>query len=113
MPVGVTLRVLSVSDRDASANSNDNVVLALRLSSDSGDVELASLTLTASGTGDDRTIRNVKVYVDENANGAVDANEPIIAVGTFDQDNGQLSLQVPSPYAIPAGDTDLLVTFDL
>ncbi len=113
VPVGVSLQVLPVNDRVASANSNDNVVLALRLSSDSGDVELDSLTLTASGTGDDRQIRSVKAYIDENGNGAVDAAEPSIASGTFDQDNGQLSLQLLVPFAIPAGQTDLLVTFDL
>ena len=107
------MQVLPVNDRDALANSSDNVVLRLRLTSDSGGVELDSLTLTASGTGDDRQIRSVKAYVDENGNGAVDTGEPNVASGTFDQDNGQLSLQLPTPYAIPAGQTDILVTFDL
>jgi FG-GAP-like repeat/Bacterial Ig domain/Bacterial TSP3 repeat/NHL repeat/Regulator of chromosome condensation (RCC1) repeat len=113
MPVGVTLEVLPVGNRDAAAGSNNNVVLALRLTSDSGDAELGSLTLKASGSGDDRKIRSAKAYVDANGNGIVDAGETSIASGTFDQDNGQLVLTMPTPYAIPVGQTDLLVTFDL
>jgi hypothetical protein len=113
VPVGVRLEMLPVADRNAVAGTLYNVVLALRLTSDSGDSELDSLTLRASGSGDDRQIRSVKLYVDANGNGAVDAGEAGIASGTFDQDNGLLVLKMSAPYAIPSGQTDLLVTFDL
>ena len=113
VPVGVRLEMLPVTDRNAVAGTLYNVVLALRLTSDSGDSELDSLTLRASGSGDDRQIRSVKLYVDANGNGAVDPGEAGIASGTFDQDNGLLVLKMSAPYAIPSGQTDLLVTFDL
>ena len=112
VPVGVRLVMLPVSDRAVGRGTSGNVALALRLESDSGDVQLNSLRVTAFGNGDDRTIKNVRVHVDENGDGDVDAAEPSIASGTFNQDNGELRLQMASPYSLPAGSTSLLVTFD-
>jgi len=112
VPVGVSLAVLPVADKTVSVGS-EAVVMRLRFSSDSGDVELLALSLQASGSGDDRTISKVNLVVDSNANGLVDGSEEAIATGQFDQDNGMLKLNMLQPYAVPAGDTDLLVTLQL
>ena len=112
VPVGVRIVMLPVSDRAVGRGTSGNVALALQLESDSGDVQLNSLRVTAFGSGDDRTIRNVRVHVDENGDGDVDAAEPSIASGTFNQDNGDLRLQMAPSYSLPAGSTTLLVTFD-
>ena len=112
VPVGVSLELVTVADQTVSAGS-ETVVMRVRLSSDSGEVVLSSLTLQASGSGDDKTIKDVKLIVDSNANGLVDDTDEIIANGQFDQDNGTLQLNMLQPYEIPAGDTDLLVTLIL
>jgi hypothetical protein len=112
VPVGVNLELLTVADQTVSTGS-EPVVMHLRLSTDSGEVELSSLTLQASGSADDRTIIDVKLIVDSNANGLVDDTDEIIANGQFDQDNGTLNLNMLQPYEIPVGDTDLLVTLVL
>jgi hypothetical protein len=112
VPVGVSLKVLNTKDQTASAGSAA-VVMRLRLSSESGDVELSSLTLQARGSGNDTDIQAVQVVVDSNANGVVDGGEEIIATGKFNQDNGTLQLNMFKAYAVPAGNTDLLVVVKL
>jgi len=112
VPVGVTLQLLSRANQTVSIGG-EAVVMRLRLSSESGDVELSSLTLQASGSGDDTDIQAVNLVVDADGNGVVDSGEPTIASGQFNQDNGTLQLNMVQPYAIPAGDTDLLVVVNL
>lgn len=112
VPVGVNLTLLSAADQTVTAGS-ESVVMRLRLSSDSGDVELTSLTLQASGSGDDRVIENIRLIVDANANGLVDDAEEAIAAGRFNRDDGTLQLEMLQPYPVPAGDTDMLVTMQL
>jgi hypothetical protein len=113
VPVGVTLQVLPVPNRTVDARVDTaNVVLALRLESDSGDVQLESLKIAAFGSGDDRAVRDVRVYVDANGNGVVDGGEPAIGSGRFDRDDGVLLLRMSAPYVLPAGRTSLLVTYD-
>ena len=112
VPIDVSLSVLAVADRDVTAGSSGNVILALRLTSPSGGVELDGLTLSASGSGDDAAIRNVRLVVDENANGLVDDGETAIASGTYATDDGTIELAMPTPYPVPVGETDLLVAYD-
>ena len=114
VPVGVRLEVVAGSrTRLVAESSKDNVVLRLRIDSDSGDVELDSVKVTAFGSGDDTRIKGVKVYLDSNGNGVVDVGEPIVATGAFARDNGELTLRLAPPYPLPAGRTELLVTYDL
>jgi len=113
VPVGVTIELLPPAPKVVAHNTTKVVAFALKLVSVSGDVALRSLTIEASGSGDDRSIARVRVYVDANANGSVDAGETEIAAGTFNQDNGTLQLLMVTPYAVPAGATNLLVTYDL
>ena len=71
------------------------------------------MTLQAAGSADDTAVRKVALVVDANANGTVDAGEQEIASGTYDSDNGVLILALPTPIALPVGQTDLLVTYDM
>lgn len=112
VPVSVALSLPAVADRNVAAGSSGNVILLLRLYSPSGDAELNGLTLEATGSGNDTTVRNIRLVVDANGNGTVDAGEPVIAAGVFGADDGALELTMNSPFAVPPGVTDLLVTYD-
>ncbi|HVJ30742.1 MAG TPA: choice-of-anchor U domain-containing protein, partial [Gammaproteobacteria bacterium] len=112
VPVGVTLELILPTAKTVAARATNVVAFELRLVSASGDVALRSLTIEASGSGDDRGIARVRVYVDANGNRIVDAGETEIAAGTFDQDNGMLQLRMGTPYSVEAGVTNLLVTYD-
>jgi hypothetical protein len=75
-------------------------------------VTLDDVTLTASGSGSDHIdITAVKLYVDANANGQVDASEAALASGTFAANNGAVTLAVAPPYTVSAP-TSFLVTYD-
>jgi hypothetical protein len=113
VPVGVQFQSLAVSDRAGTRGSNNVVMLAFSMLSDSGDAELDGISLQASGSGDDRTLRAIRLVVDENQDGVADAGEETIANGTFNADDGTLDLQMPTPFPVPAGRTDFLVTYDL
>lgn len=109
----VTVSALSTPNRSVAAGAADIVVLRLRLSSDSPNVAMSSLTLTATGTGNDGTeVRAVELWEDTNGDGAVDAGDALLGSGTYAADNGSLQLQLMTPYALPLGDTDFLVTYD-
>jgi hypothetical protein len=109
----VSVSVVPAPDRRVGAASAGQVLLTLQLTSPSGDLEFDGLTLEASGTGDDRGIARVRVVADSNGNGVVDAGEATVAQGTYAVDDGQLTLTPPEPFPLPAGQTDLLVVYDL
>ncbi len=79
------------------------------------DVQVKSLSVSVTGTGDDvADITAVKLVLDTNANGKKDANEVEVASGKFTEDNGTLTLETIVPVVIPAGETStLLVTWDV
>jgi hypothetical protein len=103
----------AVPDRTVSAGNGNVVMLRFSLKSNKSDVELNELTLRASGTGNDAgDIRNVKVWVDLNANGSIDVGEPQIGTGKFATDNTELVLQMAAPYRMDAGTTGFIVSYD-
>ena len=108
----VNIEVLPVSDQTIPSASTNVVLTALRLTNNLGDVELRSLTVDASGSGSDQLVSTVKVFVDSNNNGIVDGGDIAIGNGQYLQDNGVLTLQITPPYALPPGQTSLLVTYD-
>jgi hypothetical protein len=75
---------------------------------------LEAVTLQASGTGHDALdISSVKLHLDANGNGAVDAGEMQLAQGTFSSNNGTATLNLSSPRALSASSsTRLLVTLN-
>ncbi len=72
--------------------------------------QLGSLTVRASGTGNDSAdIANVTLSVDSNANGKVDAQEKILASGKFALDDGLLALKAVHSFIVPNGTSALLL----
>ncbi|MGH8104229.1 MAG: hypothetical protein ACREJQ_06890, partial [bacterium] len=78
------------------------------------DAEVADMTLTATGTGDDSTgIKAVIVYLDSNGDGQVTPGEPVVAGGVYSSDNGSLALSFSPPIIVPAASSvTLLVAYD-
>jgi hypothetical protein len=102
-----------VPDKTVSAGNSDVVMLRFSLNSNTSDVELNELTLRASGNGNDAgDIDDVKVWVDLNANGAIDAGDPQIGTGQYATDNAELVLQMATPYRMDAGNTAFIVSYD-
>ncbi len=78
-------------------------------------VDVQSLSLRASGTGNDAThISAVRLWWDRNADGAADAGDELVAGGTYAADDGTLSLATGVLEALEQYDpVSLLVTYDL
>ncbi len=112
-PPVVTVSGLSASNRTVSAGATNVVVTRLRVNSDSTDVTLSQITLKASGSGNDASdVHGVKLWVDVNGDGAVDSGDTEVGSGQYAGDNATLQLTLSSPFALPLGDTDFLVTYD-
>lgn len=62
-----------------------------RIQSDSGDGLLRSLTIEASGKGDDTNIDNVMLVVDTNGDGVLNGNDVTLANGAYLNENGTLT----------------------
>ena len=111
-PVGINLEVVPVPDQ-VITDSGIYVVLRLRLHTDSGDAMLRSLTIQASGSGDDTTIEQVMLIQDVNDDGVAQDAEPVWSVGQYSIDDGQITLQLAEETEIPYGSTALLVVYEL
>ena len=69
--------------------------------------------LNASGTGDDAAdVRNVILWRDTDSNGVIGSNDVRIGSGVYNIDNGSLTLRATTPYRLPNGRSDYLVTYD-
>jgi len=67
-------------------------------------VKVYSVTLKASGTGNDQTdITSIRVVLDANQNGIVDPGEALLGSGTYPTDDGTRTIAFSSPYTIAAG----------
>jgi hypothetical protein len=88
-------------------------VARFRLQSDSGDGLLRSLTVEASGRGDDTSISNVLLVIDTNGDGELTGSDVVLASGTYMNDDGTLTFMLDEPYEVPPGFTDLLVVYEL
>lgn len=110
VPVGAEIEALGVDDQDLEGDGV-YVVVRLRLSTESGDTQLRSLTLSASGTGDDTSIDEVALVHDLDGDGIYSTGDQVLGTGTFGTDNGELFLQLAEPVDMPAGTMDVLVTY--
>lgn len=73
---------------------------------------LNSVTLTASGSGNDASgVSSVSLYRDSNNNGVVDAGDTLLASGSYPSDNGSLTLNFSSTI-VPFGTVNLLVAYN-
>jgi hypothetical protein len=101
------------ADRMVIKGSSDNAALAFAFTLPGG--SLSSITLNVSGSGNDATdLSNVKLYKDSNANGLVDAGEPMLASGKFLGNDGTLTLTPASVAVLAAsGATQFVVAVDV
>ncbi len=118
-PAGATASASKSSNTPSTATaikgSSNNAALGVDLSLGSSAGTLQSVSLSASGTGNDQLdITGVRLYLDANSNGAVDAGETALAQGTFNANDGAATLTLTAPKALTANSTSrLLVTLDL
>ena len=111
----VSLSALSLPDVNVTAGQTDVPMLRFRLTSNTGSTRLNSITLRASGTGNDAAdVSSVKLWADVDGDGSVSSGDVEIGTGGYSSDNGvlQLSLNTASDFDIPSGDSDYLVTYD-
>ncbi|MCX6345449.1 MAG: S8 family serine peptidase, partial [Armatimonadetes bacterium] len=96
---------------------SDNEMLQMRATSGGAPAEpvrIKSITLAASGTGDDLAdISAVKLWVDNNHDGIVNVGDTLLATSTYSWDNGNVKLSPAAPgYLINAGAfVDLLISY--
>ncbi len=78
-------------------------------------VRITNITLQASGTGNDQTgITAVKVWLDANGNGQMDGGDTQVGSGTYNADNGTVTITFTPAQVIPAGQyRTYLITYDL
>jgi hypothetical protein len=111
--LAVTLGDAPPPSRTASKGSNNVPWLQAKLVPSDGTVEVTALTLQASGTGrDDLDLTALRVHTDTNGNGRLDAGEPLLGSGTFNADNGSLTVTLASPLVV-AAPLHLLVVGDV
>jgi len=114
-PASLSKPVTSPASLNANKGSSNVGALTLELGvGASSTVTLQALSLSASGTGNDLLdIAGVKIYVDSNGNGVVDAGETALTQGTFDGNDGAAALTLAAPRVFAANSTTkLLVTLD-
>jgi len=97
-----------------------NEMLQLRLTALGGippeQVLVKSVTLSASGTGDDLAdISSVKLWIDTNRDGIVQSpGDTLLASGTYDVDNGCVRLAPAGGYALNNGmPTDFIISYTM
>lgn len=100
---------------DATRNKGQSNVSMLAFTlNPSQATQLQSLTLQASGTGNDNLdLTAIKLIRDANANGQIDSGETPTATGTFSADNGTLTLTLSTPLALSPGNSQFLVVADI
>lgn len=77
--------------------------------------ELSSLTLQASGAGDDRAdIALAQLHLDRDGDGLLDGGDTPLASGRYDRDDGRVTFNIdrPGPLVLPAGKNHFIVSYD-
>ncbi|WP_444918156.1 S8 family peptidase [Microbulbifer sp. JMSA003] len=111
---GVKFNSGTASDLEASPGEKDVVVQVFSLETDVQS-ELNSLTLQASGSGDDGLeIAQAKLYLDKNSDGALNESDTMLASSEFETDDGELTFQLdlPGPLTLESGVSHFIVTYD-
>jgi hypothetical protein len=110
VPITVSVQAGNTPNRTVQAGEGV-VAMRLLLISVSGDAVLNSLRLAATGSGNDVDIQNIRVVVDNDLNGLLDATDETIGEGVFDSDNGTLDLTLTTPWEVPPGGSELFVVY--
>lgn len=111
--VNISVESLPVNDKTVAAGAKDIVMLGFKLASNVEGETLSSITLQASGDGNDSSdILAVNLYVDKNHDGALDILDTLLSTNAYLQDNGELQLDLAEAYNLPQGESSFLVTYD-
>jgi hypothetical protein len=88
-------------------------VLQIQATNPSGQAAtLASVQLTAAGSGNDATgINSVSLYIDANNNGIVDGGDTLLTIGTYLADDGTVTLNANTLIG-PFGTVNYLVVYN-
>ncbi len=98
------------ADVTTEKGANNIPVLSFGLS---GNATLNSVTLKSTGTGNDALdLSKLKLYLDANGNGKIDAGETALAQGKFSADNGETTLTLTTPLTLSSS-SKFLVAVDI
>jgi hypothetical protein len=103
---GVVLSATSYqTDQDVAASSTTTIAHIMLEAPGLEDVSIASVTLTAQGTGNEAVdVTQVEIYLDVNGNGAFDSGtDSLLGSGSYDADNGSESVTFSSPLIVSPG----------
>jgi hypothetical protein len=104
---------ISTADRSVSAGAQSVLMLRFSLNTSTSAGLFESITLQASGSGNDvADVNEVVLWLDTNQDGQLDAGDNQIGQGLFSADNGVLTLNASPALALPAGQSDFLVTYN-
>ncbi|MEO8878892.1 MAG: hypothetical protein ABI446_00695 [Gemmatimonadaceae bacterium] len=110
VPVTVALGSSTPSNQTVQSGST-NVPMLQFLLTPTAPQTITGVTVAASGTGNEQVdVSAVRLYLDKNGNGAVDAGDSIISTGTFATNDGTVTLAVNPGLSITTP-TSLLVTY--
>ncbi|MEM7432236.1 MAG: FG-GAP-like repeat-containing protein [Pseudomonadota bacterium] len=109
----VSIGELQLPDARVVPGQRQVPMLRFRLNSNTGSTWLDTITLRATGSGDDsQQVSNVTLWADIDGNGVVSPPDIELGVGRYDLNDGQLELSATTPFSVPSGDSDYLVTYD-
>ena len=104
----IELGALNFSEGDGEV-----VVIAFSLDADAVGSQLDALTVVASGELDEvNDIGTVRIYIDENQDGAPAAAERI-SDSAYSQDDGEVRFEFTNPVQLSSGATHFLITYQL
>ena len=113
VPASVDAGGLATSDSAVSRGQANVVMMRFSLVSNTSDVTLDELQLSASGSGNDAAdIAAVELWLDADADGAIDSGASPIGSGTFGTNDGDLSITLGTPLTLDAGTTAFIVTYN-
>jgi len=94
-----------------NGESTNSVVamLQLTLNANYERIILDNMTIKSSGSGDEKDVSEVQVYVDANNNGVIDSDEVKIGSTQYSVDNE--ALVVPLEYTLEDSSTDIIIAY--
>lgn len=104
---------LPVANQSVNTGATNVVLQRFTLNSNYASSSLNAITLNGTGSGNEaESIQSIRLWIDVNADGVVDAGDQQIGSGTFLNDNDALTITLNTVYVLPYGNTEFIVTAD-
>ncbi|MBI4975990.1 MAG: hypothetical protein HZC28_00815 [Spirochaetes bacterium] len=101
------------SSTNVASNTTDLLMLQFTATMNNGEsVKLSNITIRATGTGDDTfdvSAASVRLYFDNNANGAIDGGDTLLGSGSYNSNDGVFSVQNINRTLTPNSVTNFIV----